>query len=228
MIYGLFGFNSFPVLYLITCSFLYILFFWHRRCSSIHNSPRGIHSTRILTVFLLQSSSAHSNSVLTFPLASIPAQFIAILADRVKLEKNRGKMILSAEEDGFWHKAFSTWVDSCHTIPSTPPWTWSRLEPGVAAAYLPARCGLAPTQTPQAGQTGCYKLGSRTVAIFTRCWSDAKCEHQSNRIYSVLQTSFSGQSAAWQSINRLSTIYLGVSPSEISTFFWKFFMHLCL
>ena len=156
-----------PVLYLIACSFVYILFFFGITGALVIITVQGV-STPYR--FLRQCSSAHSKSILTFPLALSLHNSAAILVHSVKFEINRKKMILSAEEDGFRHKAFSTLVDSCHTIPSTPPWTWSRLEPSVAAAYLAAAApSRAPTQTPQAGQTGCYKLGSRTVAIFTRC-----------------------------------------------------------
>ena len=184
MINGLFGFNSF----LLSCSVfdclfvcLHPLLFWHHRCSSNHNSPRGIYSLPFLAPMLISPFQKHSN----LPFGFIPAQFCSNTGPQCKIRDKQKE-----------NKAFSSWVDSCHTIPSTPPWTWSRLEPGVAAAYLAAAApSRAPTQTPQAGQTGCYKLGSRTVAIFTRCRSDAKCKHQSNRIYSALQTSFSGQSA---------------------------------
>ena len=123
-----------PVLYLIACSFVYILFFFGITGALVIITVQGV-STPYR--FLRQCSSAHSKSILTFPLALSLHNSAAILAHSVKFEINRKKMILSAGEDGFGHKAFSSWVDSCHTIPSTPPWTWSRLEPGVAAAYLP-------------------------------------------------------------------------------------------
>ena len=146
---------------------LHPLFFWHRRWSRSHNSPRGIHSTPLLIVFC---AKAHQPIPIAFPLASIPAKFRSNTPLQCTIRDKHREMILSVQEDGLRHKAFSTLVDSCHTIPSTPPWTWSRLEPSVAAAYLPwAAPSRAPTQTPQAGQTGCYKLGSRIVAIFTRC-----------------------------------------------------------
>ena len=47
----------------VSCS----LDFQHRRCSSVHNSVRGITYHPSLTALFAHYASAHSNSVLTFP-----------------------------------------------------------------------------------------------------------------------------------------------------------------
>ena len=126
MINGLSGFNSF----LLSCSVfdclfvcLHPLLFWHHRCSSNHNSPRGIYSLPFLAPMLISPFQKHSN----LPFGFIPAQFCSNTGPQCKIRDKQKE-----------NKAFSSWVDSCHTIPSTPPWTWSRLKPGVAAAYLAA------------------------------------------------------------------------------------------
>ena len=76
-------------LYLIACSFVYILFFFGITGALVIITVQGV-STPYR--FLRQCSSAHSKSILTFPLALSLHNSAAILVHSVKFEINRKKI----------------------------------------------------------------------------------------------------------------------------------------
>ena len=68
-----------PVLYLIACSFVYILFFFGITVQ--HNSPRGIYSLPFLAPMLISPFQKHSN----LPFCFIPAQFCSNTGPQCKI-----------------------------------------------------------------------------------------------------------------------------------------------